>query len=228
MQPSHAEPPVKEPAPHTRSTTRVAALLTSHLGSPSALIRWTSERTSLRLFLVRWGLLALGVAGMIAVWAPPRVGGNLARRATVTMSSGCAAKDQRSNVPIEAARLVDGKADRAYDACTAVERGAWVQLELEARATIDTVVVRGRQDCCWNLDALPLVLEIAEEGTDFREVARRTRPFTSDTPWRASIGAKTGRMLRVRSTSKAKADLVLSEIEVYGLPVEGAGSPPPP
>jgi F5/8 type C domain-containing protein len=220
---SDAEPPRADvpPAPAKGRASRLAGSLTQHLGSPRAMVGWAAEPASTRALSVRWVLLGIGVWGLIAVWSPARARGNLARRASVTMSSTCDAKPGRSTFPVEPARLVDGKTSRDYDACTTWELHPWVQLDLGVRAAIDKVVVLGRADCCWGVDALPLVLEVSEDGQDFRQVRRRNLPFTRDEPWRVPLDGSTARMIRLRADSEQESDIVLTEIEVYGRPVAG-------
>lgn len=182
---------------------------------------WAVERVCFPAALARWALLLAGVWATLVVWAGPDVQGNLARRASVTMSSTCDTPPIFSRFPPEPSRLVDGKIDRAYDACTAKDQPiSWVQLDLGISATIDEVVVTGRADCCWGVDTLPLVLEVAADGAEYREMERRTLPFTRDDPWRVALAQQLARRIRLRVEQPgARASIVLTEIEVYGKPI---------
>jgi hypothetical protein len=187
------------------------------LGSRPALGAWAVERGPLRVAIVRWLLLALGLAAIVLAWLGSWRPGNLARRASVTMSSNCGTVPVYSLGPVEPARLVDGKKDRNYDACTTGEREPWVLIDLGKRATIDRIVVSGRADCCWGWGTLPLLLELSEDGREYETVRRRMVPFTRDEPWRVSIPHKTARYVRLRVEPGADvAEIVLSEVEIYG------------
>jgi hypothetical protein len=184
--------------------------------SGSALGAWGSDRAPLRVVVVRWLLLVLGLAALALVWRGPRAD-NLARHAQITMSSNCGAVPIYSRGPVEPARLVDGKTDRNYDACTTAEREPWLLFDLGKRAALDRVVISGRADCCWGTGTLPLLLELSEDGHDYELVRRRRVPFTRDSPWRTNLGHKTARYLRLRVEPGSElSEIVLSEVEIYG------------
>jgi len=201
-------------------------MLARLVGNGSSLISWTQERAPLRVVVLRWVLLALGIGATAFVWLGSRLTGNLAARASVTMSSNCGAVPVYSRGAVEPARLVDGKKDRNYDACTTAEREPWVLLDLGRRAIVDRVVVSGRAECCWGWGTLPLLLEISEDGREYELLRRRLVPFTRDEPWRAKVGNKTARYVRLRVEPGADvSEIVLSEVEVYGAALADPGSP---
>lgn len=144
---------------------------------------------------------------------------NLALHKPIRMSSNCEKRPYHSYLPVEAARLVDGKKWRPYDACTRRERGPWVWLDLRSATRLDTVVVTGRSDCCWGYADLPLVLEVSDDDERFTEVARRLVPFSDRDPWRIDLRGARGRYLRLRVDGNRRAQIVLAEIEVYGEPL---------
>lgn len=195
-------------------------VFTTLLQSGSALRAWASEQAPLRVVVVRWLLLGLGLAALVLLWRGPSKS-NLALRAEVTMSSSCDILPAFSQGPVEPARLVDGKTERNYDACTTVEPEPWLSFDLGRRATLDRVVISGRADCCWGWGTLPLLLEVSEDGRDYELVRRRKVPFTRDSPWRTSLGHKTARYVRLRVEPGASdaSEIVLSEVEIYGAPL---------
>jgi hypothetical protein len=191
-------------------------LFGSLLQRGSAWIAWTSEQAPLRVVIVRWLLLALGLLALAALWRGPSAS-NLARYATVQMSSNCGIVPVYALGPVEPARLVDGKTDRNYDACTTTEPEPWLVLDLGQQATLDRAVISGRADCCWAAGTLPLLLEVSEDGRDYELVRRKRVPFTRDSPWRVSLGHKTARYVRLRVEPGGDfSEIVLSEVEIYG------------
>jgi hypothetical protein len=186
-----------------------------------ALRSWASERAPLRLVVIRWTLLIIGLCSTAAVWIGGSAPDNLARNGSVTMSSNCDILPDYSPFPAEASRLVDGKTDRGYDACTAKGRAPWIRVDLGLRAVVNRIVLVGRADCCWAADTLPLVVEVSEDGKEFTEIQRRTLPFTRDDPWTILLEQRIARIVRLRVDSPSnRSQIVLTEIEVYGHPNE--------
>jgi F5/8 type C domain-containing protein len=170
-------------------------------------------RAPARVAAVRWLVLFAGVGALgWTLWSPSR---NLARGKPISMSSSCEQRPEYSALPVDAARLIDGKKGRAYDACTQRESRPWVRLDLQAPTRLTRVVVTGRRDCCWGADDLPLVLELSDDDRRFEEVARRDIPLSDRDPWRIDLAGAEARYLRVR-VKASRAQLVLSEIEVFG------------
>jgi hypothetical protein len=203
------------------SSSGLTGVLTHLLGTSHALASWATERAPLRVVVVRWSLLVFGLGATLSAWRNPNAPGNLARNGSVTMSSNCDISPEFSPFPAEPARLVDGKRDRVYDACTAKSQGPWAQVDLGARAVLDRVVVVGRAECCWGLYTLPLVLEVSDDGREYREAQRRLLPFTQDDPWIVELGGQTARRVRLRVASPSgRSQIVLTEIEVYGRPID--------
>lgn len=84
---------------------------------------------------------------------------------------------------------------------TGYERAPWVEIDLEQVRTIERVIVRQRLDCCQN-QGLPMVIELAGEDKQWRQVAEKTTPFDS---WVARFSPQTARWVRIRSTAKSTA-----------------------
>ncbi len=77
---------------------------------------------------------------------------------------------------------------------TLSEPSPWYQVDFGAPTTFSSATLINRQDAAMGL-ALPLVVEVSDDGKVFREVARRTEPFTA---WMPSFAAQTARYFRVR------------------------------
>lgn len=175
-------------------------------------------RAKPRVAAARWLVLLIGLSALgFRLYGSSL---NLALHKPVRMSSDCEMRPWHSYLPVEAARLVDGKKWRPYDACTLREREPWVWIDLQSATRLETVVVTGRSDCCWGYADLPLVLEVSEDDESFTEVARRVVPLSDRDPWRVELdeGAR-GRFLRLRVDGNRRAQIVLAEIEVYGAPL---------
>jgi hypothetical protein len=78
--------------------------------------------------------------------------------------------------------------------CTADENNPWVEFDLGDRKTFSRLVVKNRSDCCPDR-AVPLVLEVSDDRTNWREVARRDDTFST---WRAKFPATRARYARLR------------------------------
>jgi hypothetical protein len=113
------------------------------------------------------------------------------------------------------AGLVDGTVSSTYDICTKGEVRPWAILDLQKVRPIGKVVVHNRADCCWGNWDLPVALELSDDGTNFREIARRTTAYTAAVPWVAELGGQSGRFVRLRADSNEPRELVLTELEVY-------------
>lgn len=192
------------------SKSKFRSITVSLTHTVNAALPWVSPRQA----VVRWSaLVGIMVCAVCSFWRP---NASLAYGKVVRMSSTCQVRPLHSPLPVSGARLVDGSKERAYDACTKREVGPWVSVDLGGSARLDTVVVTGRRDCCWTA-ALPLVLEVSGDGASYTEVARSALPVSARRPWRITLDHSSGRYVRLRVDRKRpKADIVLSEIEVYG------------
>jgi hypothetical protein len=57
------------------------------------------------------------------------------------------------------------------------EATPWVEIDLEQPTTFSKVLIENREDCCEDR-ATPLVVEVSDDGAEFREVGRRNRVFS--------------------------------------------------
>lgn len=74
------------------------------------------------------------------------------------------------------------------------EPSPWYQVDFGAPTTFSSATIINRQDAAMAL-ALPLVLEVSDDGKTFREVARRTELFTA---WGPTFAPQTARYFRAR------------------------------
>jgi hypothetical protein len=77
---------------------------------------------------------------------------------------------------------------------TEQENNPWVEYDLGAPKPIHRVEVANRSDCCDDR-AIPLVVELSNDRTNWTEVARRDSEFQS---WTAKFATKTVRYVRLR------------------------------
>jgi hypothetical protein len=172
---------------------------------------------SRREAVVRWvGFVALVAALWVTLFGAGS-GGNLARGKPVRASGPCKLVPENTWLPVTPARLVDGKKWRPFDGCVDSMREPWVMVDLQEPSLLREVVITGRRDCCWNYEALPLVLELSRDGEHFEEVGRRHVPISDREPWRVPLDAAPARYVKFRVASSS-AVIALSEIEVFGEP----------
>jgi hypothetical protein len=115
---------------------------------------------------------------------------------------------------------VDGHLGATYDVCSGFEKNPWLVVDLGGRFALSKVIVYNRADCCWGLRDLPMVVEASDDDVHYEPVGRRTTPFTQDDPWSLGLSRVIARFVRVRVDAPA-AEIVLSEVEVYGRPAGG-------
>lgn len=77
---------------------------------------------------------------------------------------------------------------------TQSEPSPWYQVDLGAPTTFSSATITNRQDMAMPL-AVPLVVEVSDDGKTFREVARRNEVFTV---WFATFPPQTARYCRLR------------------------------
>jgi len=78
---------------------------------------------------------------------------------------------------------------------TVEEANPWVEFDLGRPTTFAVVDVTNRSDCCPDR-AVPLAVEVSNDQTRWREVARRQDTFSQ---WRAKFAPQTARYVRLRS-----------------------------
>jgi hypothetical protein len=77
--------------------------------------------------------------------------------------------------------------------CTQYEERPWYQIDLGAPTDFSRLTVVNRSDMLPER-AVPLVVQVSDDGATFREVARRDEVFDT---WRADLGPQRARFVRV-------------------------------
>lgn len=77
---------------------------------------------------------------------------------------------------------------------TQEEDSPWFEIDLGAPTSISAATVRNRTDCCQDR-AIPLVLEVSDDTTTWREVAKRDAAFVT---WNVEFPSQTARYVRAR------------------------------
>ncbi len=147
-------------------------------------------------------LLLLSIAGVAVALSPS----NLARGKPVRTSSVF------PNTP-DPSGATDGTRGRGFGVHTAIEANPWVEVDLGSVQTLTEVVIYHRSDS-FQMESLPLVLQLSEDGAAYVNVTTRSELFTADKPWHARVAGKRARYVRLAMT-KSKGYIALSEIEVY-------------
>jgi hypothetical protein len=83
------------------------------------------------------------------------------------------------------------------------EENPWFEVDLGQSRHFSAVTVDNRSDCCGER-AIPLVIEVSDDQTTWREVARNEELFTT---WRAQVGAQQARYVRLRVPRKTMLHL---------------------
>lgn len=128
------------------------------------------------------------------------------RRSNLALGSPVTASSHHPKHP-RVQGVVDGKR-YGIGVHTADDLEPWVRIDLQAVHRIHQVVTYNSDHCCFE-NAVPLVISISTDGQDYREVARRERPFGV---WAADFAPVEARYVKL--TTQKKAYLHLSEVEV--------------
>jgi len=155
----------------------------------------------------RWTRIAMAAAVVMSiagvVWHKVTYRPNLAlnKYVTVETSDPTWGKDPKG--------LVDGNLkELAFH--TIGEANQRATIDLGALHRISRVVVYNRADCCQER-AVPLKIDVSEDGNTFKEVMRRTEPFTKE--WKANFSPVNARYVRLVDLSANYFHL--NEVEVY-------------
>jgi hypothetical protein len=108
---------------------------------------------------------------------------------------------------------VDGDVSRPFGFHSQDEESPWLAVDLGRRAILSRARVSGRGDCCFD-QSIPLAIEVSDDGVTYREMARRTSPFSQKEPWVVALPRVAARFVRLRTLRHSV--LVVSELEVYG------------
>jgi len=158
--------------------------------STSLLDRMTLPRRRLRG--VRLRRVALGAALVLLVLVGVQLLPNIHLQPSLT-----AGKPWRASSALDVCKPKEHYcADAVTDIffCTTDENEPWVEYDLGDRKTFSHLVVKNRSDCCPDR-AVPLVLEVSDDRSTWREVARRDDTFST---WRVGFPATRARYARLR------------------------------
>jgi hypothetical protein len=147
-------------------------------------------------------LMVVGSLVLFGVWALSAP--NIALRKPATASS--------MDYATTAAGAVDGEKSVRFGFHSHDEDSPWLQVDLGDRFSINLAKVYGRSDCCFD-QSIPLIFEVSDDGTQFRQVAQKTDPFKESSPWQFSPST-VARYVRLRVAKHGV--LVLSEVELFG------------
>jgi hypothetical protein len=185
-----------------RATVRLLETLARKMAAP---LRADAARVH-RILLSRWLRIGITIAALIALILVfiPRAPTNLALHRPVTTSSTYVSGDVR----YDPEGLVDG--DRK-NLGFHTERGGQqhVTIDLGTKEKVRSVVVYNRTDCC-SQNAVPLRIEVSNDGKKFREVAQRSQDFDV---WKATLPSVAARYVRLVSSSGNYFHL--AEVEIY-------------
>jgi hypothetical protein len=96
-----------------------------------------------------------------------------------------------------ATRIVDGNSTELFFH-TNEESSPWVEFDLGPPALIRSFTIKNRSDCC-SERAVPLVVEVSQDQSHWKEVARRNEDFRQ---WTSKITPQNARYVRIRALRK--------------------------
>lgn len=111
--------------------------------------------------------------------------------------------------------VVDGKDYGRFGYHSEVEASPWIRVDLGRKYHLTEIKIFGRHDCCYD-QSVPMLCEVSADGEQFDGVATKSEPFEQIEPWVISPKGVSARYVRVRTLRESV--LVLSELEVYGVP----------
>jgi hypothetical protein len=162
-----------------------------------------------RIKSVRWLRIGAGIVVLSALVVTANIGisayrhrANLAFHRPVTISS------RAPFVSFKESQVVDGDTSN-LGFHTNNDPNPFAVIDLGAPKQFDKVVVYNRADCCQDR-AVPLFIDVSNDGVTFDNVAERTEIFEKWTA--ANLNAK-GRYVRLRSNSSNYFHL--AEVEIY-------------
>lgn len=78
------------------------------------------------------------------------------------------------------------------------ENNPWLQIDLKAKTRFSRIEVVNRRDCCSDR-AVPLVIEVSQDGEKWREIARQAASFRE---WETNVAPVEARYVRARSLKR--------------------------
>lgn len=162
-----------------------------------------------RVLFMRWARIGAAALVLLAIaWSISGVIEKRFAKPNIALGRPVTISTQFADAALDHTLLVDG--DRT-NLGFHTENGPnqWVMIDLGMPRNISKVVVYNRVECCQER-AIPLRLEVSDDGTNFRKVVDRTEEFDV---WTAKGLDAKGRYVRLRHLGANF--LHLAEIEVY-------------
>lgn len=156
------------------------------------------ERRTGRLLLQRY----VRTFGVLALLVMCVVGGVLWFKQATLKPDLAAGRPWRTSSTLETCRVQERYCASAHTDIffhTLEERNPWLEIDLGKPTSFSLVEVTNRSDCCPDR-AVPLVIEVGNDQTQWREVARRRDTFSK---WRAEFAPTTARYVRLRVTRRS-------------------------
>ena len=95
---------------------------------------------------------------------------------------------------------------------TTEEREPWFRVDLGRVRTITSIEIENRHEACCKARAIPLVVEVSNDGRRYRPVATRYEVFDT---WTPEFSGVTGRFVRLRVQGRSTI-LHLAGVEIFG------------
>jgi hypothetical protein len=187
--------------PEAERASDELAVALRFLAGTIPVVRQAEQRRERRLFAIGASLLALGALGAL-LWSVTRPS-NLALNHPVTATP--------AGFATEPAEAVNGVrfGELGYHSA---DNSPWLQVDLEAKRTIQRVQIYGRGDCCFD-QSIPLLVEGSSDGKSYVTLGELTEAFRPFRPWVLALQGASARYIRLRPARRAY--LVIAELEVY-------------
>jgi hypothetical protein len=166
-----------------------------------------------KLQIVRWfrlSALAIGIFLVLGLlWQIPTASDSNPDNVNYALHQKATVSLQHPAWTIDPSHLVDGnRAELGMHSNGSANPFATIDLGSIRR--ISRVVVYNRTDCCWER-AVPLIIEVSEDGNKFKTVDTRNNPFKTE--WTANFSSANARFVRL--IALRPTFLHLNEVEVY-------------
>jgi hypothetical protein len=201
---SPAPSPVPPDGEQRGAAQALVAHLASALGDRVKPIERAKRRRAIRVAGVSGAVVAvvaLGGASLLS-WLDEIRDPNLLRRATWTVSSTF-----NEQIPAQGKGFAKPFAPREYFFATQKQDSPYIEFDLGKETNMHVVAVENLHKCC-QMDAVPLVVEVAGNDHQLTEVGRRAEVFER---WEATFPPRTVRYVRLSVAKNTTFYLVKAE-----------------
>jgi hypothetical protein len=162
-----------------------------------------------RVLFMRWTRISAALLVLLAIaWSISSAVEKKFAKPNIALGRPVTISSQFADAALDHTLLVDGdRTNLGFHTDNAPNQ--WVMIDLGATKSISKVVVYNRVECCQER-AIPLRLEVSDDGTNFKKVVDRTEEFDV---WTAKGLDAKGRYVRLRHLGANF--LHLAEVEVY-------------